>query len=90
MQTVPISPHDSAPVEMTLGEISYRYAHHLDHVLRALGQPAIQGVEASSGCIRWFYIVSHPQMILPNHEVQVSRPLEQEALDEIAAEEDGD
>ena len=92
MQTVPRSPHDSAPVEMTLSEISYHYAHDVDHVLRdpELGQPSIRGVEVSAGYIRYFYQVSHPRMILPNQEVHVSRPPEQEALDEIAVEEDGD
>jgi len=50
-RTILRSPHDSVPVQMTLGEISYCYAHHLDHALRALelGQPTIQGVEAESG-----------------------------------------
>lgn len=40
------------------------------------------------GYIRWFYIISHPGMILPNEDVQDMRPPEQEALDEIAAEQD--
>jgi hypothetical protein len=34
-QTIPRSPLESAPVEMALSETSYRYAHNVDHVLRA-------------------------------------------------------
>jgi len=33
MQTVPRHPHDSAPIQMTLGQISYCCANHDDHVL---------------------------------------------------------
>jgi hypothetical protein len=47
-------------------------------------------VEADLGYNIWFYLISHPRMILPNQDVQIPRPPEHEALDEIAAEEDGE
>ena len=47
-------------------------------------------MEAEEGYIRWFYRVCHPRMILPLDDVQVLRPPEQEVLDEIVADEDGD
>jgi hypothetical protein len=47
-------------------------------------------VEAEEGYIKWFYQVFHPRMILPNQEVPVPRPPEREAIDEIAAEDDGE
>ena len=48
------------------------------------------GLEASEGYIHRFYDVSHPRMILPDMEVPVPRPPEREAIDEIAAQEDGE
>ena len=88
----PRHPHESALVQMTLGHINYRYAHHLDHVLIAqqLGHPARQGVETDQGYIRWFYLISHPHMILSDEDIQVPKPIEQKAFDEIAAEKDGE
>jgi hypothetical protein len=41
----------------------------------------MQGVEAEPGYTGWFYLISHPSMILPYEEVQVLRPPEQETLD---------
>jgi hypothetical protein len=90
MQTVPIHPHESAPPQETLVDITYRFQHYLAHALtpQQLGHRALQGVEAEEGYIKWFYTVSNPRMILPNHEVLVPKPPEQEALDEIDVEED--
>ena len=48
------------------------------------------GLEASEGYIHGFYDVSHPCMILPDMEVPVPSPPEREAIDEIAAQEDGE
>lgn len=92
MQTIPRHPHENAPIQMSLGEIIHRYVHYLDHVLtdQLLGFPVIQGVEAELGYIIWFYLISHPHMILPNEDVQVPRPPEQEDLDEIVVEQDGE
>jgi hypothetical protein len=92
IQTVPRHPHESAPPQVTLVDITYRFQHFLDHVLtpQQLCHCALQGVEAEEGYIRWFYPVSHPRMILPLEDVQVPRPLEQQALDEVDVEEDGD
>jgi len=45
-----------------------------------LGKPAIQGVEADAGYIKWLYLISHPHMILPNQDVHITRPPEQEAI----------
>ena len=42
------------------------------------------------GCIILYYNISHPRMILSVEDVQVPRPLEREALDEIVAEDDGE
>jgi len=77
---------------MTLGDISYRYTHHLDHVqtTEQLGLPTFLGVEVDLGYIRWFYPILHPRMILPDKDVQVSWPLEQKALYEIVVEKDGE
>ena len=75
-----------------LGEITLRFQRALDYALtpQQLGHPAVYGVEAAEEYIHWFYDVSHPRMILPDMEVSVPRPLEREAIDEIAAQEDGD
>ena len=50
------------------GEISLRFQHALDHALtpEQLGQRAVHGVEATNGYIEWFYLHSHPRMILPD------------------------
>ena len=71
-------------------DITYRFEQFLDHALtpQYLDNCAPHGMEAEDGYIRWFYRVSHPLMILPPEDVQVLRPPEQEALDEIAAEKD--
>jgi len=92
MQTILRHPHENARIHMTLGEINYCYVHHLDQVLtdQQLGLPAIHGLEVEPGYIRWFYLISNPRMILPDEDVQVPRPPEQEALDEIVVEQDGE
>jgi len=88
IEAIPKHPYESASPETTLVEISYRYAYHHGHVLTAqeLGLPARQGAKADQGYIRWFYTISHQCMILLDEDVQVPMPLEQKALDEIAAE----
>ena len=92
VQTVPRHPLESAPPKQTLGEITLRFQRALDYALttQQLGHRALYGVEALEGYIHWFYDVSHPRMILPDMEVLVPRPPEREAIDEIAAHEDGD
>lgn len=72
----------------TLSEISYRYGHHLDHMLTGqdLGLAVTTGVESVHGYIRWFYSISHPHLILADEAVPMSKPAEQEALHEVAAE----
>jgi hypothetical protein len=46
---------------------------------------------AEKGYIRWYYNISHPYMILLVEGVQVLRPLEREAFDDIVVvQEDGD
>jgi hypothetical protein len=54
LQTVPRHPHESAPPQATLVDITYRFQHQLDHVLtpQQLGHRALQGVEAEEGYIR--------------------------------------
>jgi len=47
-------------------------------------------VETADGYIEWFYIHSHPHMILPDIPVPVPMPPEREVLDARAAQEDGD
>jgi len=90
MQTVPRHPRESAPPHETLTDITYRFQHHLDHALtpQQFGHRALQGVEANEGYIIGYYTVSDPCMILLDGHVQVPRPPEHEALDEIVEEED--
>ena len=47
-------------------------------------------MEAVDRYIEWFYLHSHPRMILPDILVLVSRPPECEVLDALAAQEDGE
>ena len=47
-------------------------------------------MEAAEGYIQWYYDVSRPRMIHSDMEVSVSRPLEWETINEIAAQEDGE
>jgi len=54
-----------------------------------LGQRAVHGVETVDGYIEWFYLHSHPRMILPDIPVPVPRPPEREVLDALTALEDG-
>jgi hypothetical protein len=54
-----------------------------------LGQRVVHDVEATTGYIEWFYLHSHPRMILPDISVPVSMPPEREVLDARAAQEDG-
>jgi len=75
-----------------LGEISLRFQHALDHALtpEQLGQRTVHGVEAADRYIEWFYLHSHPRMILPDIPVPVPMPPEREVLDARAAQEDED
>jgi len=75
-----------------LGEISLRFQHALDHTLTTeqLGERAVHGVEAADGYIEWFYLHSHPCMILPGILVLVLMPPEHEVLNARAAQEVGD
>ncbi|KEH17887.1 hypothetical protein MTR_8g007190 [Medicago truncatula] len=56
-------------------EISYRYGHHLDHMLTGqdLGLAVMTGVESVHGYIRWFYSISHPRLILADEAVPMSK-----------------
>ena len=47
-------------------------------------------MEAVDGYIEWFYLHSHPRMILPDIQIPVSMPPEREVLDAPAAQEDED
>jgi hypothetical protein len=47
-----------------------------------LGLAAMTGVELVHGYIRLFYSISHPRLILADEVVPISRPAEQEAVDE--------
>jgi len=47
-------------------------------------------VEAVDGYIEWFYLHSHPRMILPDIQIPVPMPPEREVLDAPAAQEDED
>ena len=91
VQTIPRHPVESAPPVTNLVEISLRFQHALDHALtpEQLGQRAVRGVEAVDGYNEWFYLHSHPRMILPYIPVPVPRPPEHEVLDALAAQEDG-
>jgi len=91
-QTIPRHPVEVAPPDLKLGEISLRFQRAFDHVLtdEQLGQRATLGVEVADGYIEWFYLHSHPCMILPDLQVPVPRPPEREILDARAAQEDGD
>jgi len=55
-----------------------------------LGHSAITGVTTSYGYIRWLYTISHPHLIASEEDVHIPRPAEQEALDEIATEQEGE
>ena len=92
VQTILIHPVQSAPVDINLAEISNRFRRTLDYALtpEQLGQRAIHDVEAAEGCIKWFYQVSHPRMVLPDMSVPVPRPPEREVLDAQAAHKDGE
>ena len=92
VQTVPRYTLEIAHPRQNLGEITLRFQRALDYALtpQELGHPAVYGVEASEGYIHWFYDVFHPRMILPDIEVLVPTPPELEAIDEIAAQEDGE
>jgi hypothetical protein len=48
------------------------------------------GVKTDDGYIRWFYAISHPCVITPSEDVHILRPPEQDALNEIAIEKQGD
>jgi hypothetical protein len=87
VQTIPRHPVEVAPPETNLGEISLHFQHTLDHALtpEQLGQRAVHGVEVEDGYIEWFYLHSHPRMILPDIPVPVSMPPEREVLDTQAA-----
>jgi len=67
-----------ALAEMNLGEISLRFQHALDHTLTTeqLREHAVHSVEAANGYIEWFYLHSHPHMILPDIPVPKSMPPE--------------
>jgi hypothetical protein len=90
VQTIPIHPIQSAPVDVNLEEITNRFQRALDYTLtpQELGEIAVHGVEAADGYVEWFYQVSHPRMILP--DMPMPRPLEREVLDVRAAQDDGD
>jgi len=68
--------------------ISHRYIWYIDYVLRVqdLGMPAPTGLETVTVYMRWFSSLSHPYIITSSEDVHISRPPEQEALDEIVAE----
>ena len=68
VQTIPRHPVESAPLVTNLAEISLRFQYALDHALtlEQLGQRAVHGVEAVDGYIEWFYLHSHPRMLLPD------------------------
>jgi hypothetical protein len=48
------------------------------------------GLETTTVYMMWFSSISHPYIITPPEDVHIQRPSEQEALDEIVAEEQGD
>ena len=45
------------------------------------------GVEMVVGYMRWFFTISYPYIITPIEDVDIPRPHEQEALNEITIEE---
>jgi len=92
VQTIPIHPVQSAPLDLNLEEISNRFRCALDYALtpEQLGHHAVHDVEAAEGYIEWFYRVSHPRMVLPDMLVPVPRPPEREVLHAQAAQEDAE
>lgn len=48
------------------------------------------GVEMAQGYIKWFYSFSHPRILLQDEDVPIPRPPEQEALDKVVAEQNGE
>jgi len=83
VQTILRHPVQVAPPETNLGEISLCFQHALDHTrtTEQLGERAVHGVEAAYGYIEWFYLHSHPHMIIPDIPVPMPMPPKRGVLD---------
>jgi len=87
VQTIPRHLVEVVPSRMNLGDISLCFQHDLDYTLtpEQLGKLAVHGVEATDGYIEWFYLNSHPHMVLPDIPIPVLVPPDREVLDARAA-----
>jgi hypothetical protein len=72
--------------------ISQHYIEYLDYVMseQDSGLPALTGLEAAVGYIRRYFSISHPYILRQQENAHISRPSEQETVDEVVVEEHED
>jgi hypothetical protein len=92
VQTILRHPRTSENPQVTNQMISQHYIEYLDYVMseQDLGLPALTGLEATVGYIRWYFSISHPYILRQQEDAHISGPSEQETVDEVVAEEHED